>query len=135
MRLVVLLFVLASASLGAQGAQASASSDGEKKKGGGVTFLQFPTLTASITRPGGRRGVLTVEAGVDVPDADLRARAEASVPRLRDAFVRYLTGYAATVAPGTAPNPDIIAVSLQRSADQVLGKPGAKLLLGTVMVN
>jgi hypothetical protein len=39
------------------------------------------------------------------------------------------------VPPGAPPNPDIISAALQRATDQVLGKPGAKLLLGTVIVN
>jgi flagellar basal body-associated protein FliL len=114
---------------------AGAAEKGEKKKGGGESFIQFPTLTASLRRPGGRRGVLTVEAGVDVADAGLRARAQSSIPRLRDAYFRYLSTYAATVPPGAPPNPDAIALALQRSTDQVLGKPGAKLLLGTVLIN
>jgi len=33
------------------------------------------------------------------------------------------------------PNADQIAQLLQRATDRVLGRPGAKLLLGTVMVN
>jgi flagellar basal body-associated protein FliL len=136
MRLVTLCLLIASAALLTTArADASAAGGGEKKKGGGESFIQFPTLTASLIRPGGRRGVLTVEAGLDVRDGALRSRAESSFPRLRDAYVRYLTTYAATVPPGGPPNPDTIAVALQRSTDQVLGKPGAKLLLGTVMIN
>ena len=42
---------------------------------------------------------------------------------------------AQSVPPGAPPNPAIIATALQRATDQVLGKPGAKLLLGTVLVN
>jgi hypothetical protein len=86
-------------------------------------------------RPGGRRGVLQVEAGLDVPDGGLRGRAEASQPRLRDAYVRFLLTYANSMPAGTPPNPEIIGTALQRATDQVLGKPGAKLLLGTILVN
>src|SRR5690606_27808129 len=107
----------------------------ERKKGGGPSFIQLPTLTASVMRPNGRRGVLTVEAGLDVPDGALRSRAEQAQPRLRDAYIRFLTTYAAAVPVGGPPSPDAIAAALQRSTDQVLGKPGARLLLGTVMVN
>src|SRR5690348_2060615 len=39
----------------------------ERKKGGGETFIQIQTLTATVIRPDGRRGVMTVESGVDVP--------------------------------------------------------------------
>lgn len=113
----------------------ASASTAEKKKGGGASFLQFPALSATVIRPGGRRGVLTVEAGLDVPDGGLRARAEGSQPRLRDAYVRVLLPYASSVPPGSAPSPDVIAAALQRATDQVLGRPGARLLLGTVLVN
>ena len=81
------------------------------------------------------RLVLTVDTGLDVPDGGLRARAESLEPRLRDAYVRFLSTYAAGIGPGAAPNADAIAAALQRSTDQVLGRPGARLLLGTVLVN
>lgn len=116
-------------------AASAAHGGGEKKKGGGASFVQFPTLTASVTRPDGRRGVLTVEAGLDVPNEALRERAAASQPRLRDAYVRFLTTYAAAIPQGSPPSPDAIAMSLQRSTDEVLGRPGARMLLGTVMIN
>lgn len=125
-----LAVVAAAPALGTAAAHAE-----EKKKGGGESFLQFPALTAAILRPDGRRGVLTVEAGLDVPDGGLRGRAESSQPRLRDAYVRFLLSYAASVPPGGPPNPEAIGAALQRATDQVLGRPGARLLLGTVMVN
>nr|QQZ50649.1 Tat pathway signal protein [Phenylobacterium glaciei] len=64
-------------------AAAQASGGGEKtekKKGGGLSYLQLPTLTATIMRVDGRRGVLTVETGIDIPDVALRARAELLAP-------------------------------------------------------
>ena len=107
----------------------------DKKKGGGETFIQLPSLTATIFRADGRRGVLTVDVGLDIPDAALRQRATASIPLLRDAYTRQLLIYAPGIAPGAPPNPDLISVQLQRATDQTLGKPGAKLLLGTILEN
>jgi hypothetical protein len=109
--------------------------EGEKKKGGGETFVTLPTLTATTVRPTNRHGVLTVEAGLDIADKGLRERAEDSKPRLRDAYVDALQTQAAAIAPGAAPDPDAIAAALQRATDRVLGKSGARLLIGTVMVN
>ena len=43
--------------------------------------------------------------------------------------------YAASLPPGGLPNADTIGVSLQRATDEVLGKPGAKLLLGSILEN
>ena len=107
----------------------------EKKKGGGASFIQIPTMTATIVRRDGRRGVLTVETGVDVPDNGLRARAEASQPRLRAAYTQVLQVYAAGMSPGSVPNADYLSRELQRQTDLVLGKKGAKLLLGTILMN
>ncbi|HRJ62961.1 MAG TPA: Tat pathway signal protein, partial [Brevundimonas sp.] len=39
-----------------------------------ATYLRLPTITANVRRPGGRPGVMTVETGVDTPDAALRTR-------------------------------------------------------------
>ena len=107
----------------------------EKKKGGGLSFIQIQTLIATIERPGGRRGVITVETGVDVPDAKLRERAEKSQPRLRAAFNGLLTTYVAGLPRGAPVNADYLARELQRQTDIVLGRPGAKLLLGSILMN
>jgi hypothetical protein len=108
---------------------------GERKKGGGRAYIQMPPIAATVLRPDGRRGVLTAETGVDVKDAALQTRAEASLPRLRAAYVAVLQSHAAGLGPGSAPNADRLATDLQRETDKVLGRPGAKLLLGTLMVN
>jgi len=107
----------------------------EKKKGGGLSYLQIPAVSATTVRANGKRGVLTVETGLDIPDTALRARAEASAPRLRAAFVQIVQTYAAGLTPNTAPNADFLAGELQRETNRVLGKAGAKLLLGTILVN
>ncbi len=68
-------------------------------------------------------------------DGTLRNRTQQSLPLLRDAYLRWLTVYAASLAPMAAPNPDAIEAELQRETDHVLGRPGARFILGTVMVN
>ena len=107
----------------------------EKKKAGGASYLPVPTLLGSTQRPDGRRGVLSVECGLDVPDAGLRARAEASLPRLRSAYVMAVQAYAAGLPSGFPPDADFIARTLQQQTDAVLGRPGARLLLGAILVN
>lgn len=103
--------------------------------GGGAAnaYLPLPTITATVTRPGGRRGVFSVETGVDVADAALRLRAEQSAPRLRAAYAEVCQRTAQSMLPGAPP--DILALSrdLQAATDRVLGRAGARLLLGTVM--
>jgi hypothetical protein len=107
----------------------------EKKKAGGATYIQINTLTGTTNRSGGRRGVLTVECGLDVPDEKLRKFARLSLPRLRAAYVQVVQTYAAGLPSGSPPGVDFIARELQRQTDQVLGRPGARLLLGAVLVN
>jgi hypothetical protein len=105
------------------------------KKGGGLSFIQLDTLSAVVTRTNGRRGVMTVECGVDVADAGLHARAAQSTPLLRAAFSELVRTYASGLPPGAPPNADYLSMALQRQTDAVLGRPGAKLLLGTILVN
>jgi hypothetical protein len=108
---------------------------GERKKGGGVTFIQLPTMAAIAFRPDGGRGVLSIEAGLDVADPGLRTKAQQMTPRLRDAYVSSVQSYARTLGPGSPPNADRLSAQLQRETDRVLGRPGAKLLLGTILIN
>jgi hypothetical protein len=105
------------------------------KKGGGLSFIQLNTLTANVTRIDGRHGVMTVEVGVDVADSALHARAAQSTPRLQAAYAETLRVYAAGLPPGAPPDPDYLSTALQRQTDSTIGRPGAKLILGTIIVN
>ena len=107
----------------------------EKKKGGGPAYLQLPPLAATVVRPDGRRGVLTVETGVHARSETIHARAQASLPRLRAAYVGVVQSHAQGLPPGGAPQADRLALALQKETDRVLGGPGAKVLLGTIMIN
>jgi hypothetical protein len=108
---------------------------GEKKKAGGETYLPMQVLLGSTVGPDGRRGVLSVECGLDVPDPALRTRAEESIPRLRAAFFQIVQAYAAGLPADALPNADYIGRSLQQQTDAILGRPGARVLLGAIVVN
>lgn len=116
-------------------APALARAQDRRKKGGGPSFIQLDTLAATITRPDGRRGVMTVEVGIDVPDPSLHARAAESTPLLRAAYSEVVRTYAAGLPPGAPPDADYLSRELQRQTDITLGRPGARLLLGTILVN
>ena len=49
--------------------------------------------------------------------------------------LREMLTYAPTLAAGQPPNPDVIGAMLQRATDRTLGRPGAKLLLGAILIN
>ena len=126
--LCVALIVLAAPGVAtAEGAQ--------KKKGGGLSYVQFDTLTATIVRPDGRRGVMTVDIGIDAPDSGVHSKVVLWQPRLRADFVQWIVSYAAGLGAGAPPNADYISVCLQREVDQALGRPGAKVLLGAILTN
>ncbi len=129
-RFLVLTTLAAAAPLAAAQAE-----EKKKKLSGGESYLPIDTLTGTTVKANGRRGVLTVECGLDVPDAKLREFATLSMPRLRAAYVQVVLTYAAGLASGGAPNPDFIGRDLQHQTDVILGRPGARLLLGAVMAN
>lgn len=134
-RRALLAFPVLALTLGAASTPALASEGGEKKPATVSPYVRIPILTATIRQRGGKRGVITVETGLDVSDPKLRALAETSIPRLRAAYFQALQTYANGLAPGAPPNPDFLARELQRETDQLLGRPGAKLLLGSILMN
>lgn len=107
--------------------------EGDKKKGGGASFIQLPTLAATVNLRPGQRGVMTVEAGIDAAGA-LHDLATASQPRLRAACLDILRIYAGGMPTGSVPNADYLAQAMQRQVDSVLGRKGARLLLGTILI-
>ncbi len=130
------LFAVAALAISARGAApAWADDDKGKKKGGGLSYIQLDPLTAALSVVQRHRRILSVECGLDVADAGLRIRAQQSVLLLRDAYLRWLTVYAASLAPQAPPNPDAIEAQMQRDTDRILGRPGARFVLGTIMVN
>ena len=106
--------------------------------GGGASttagFVRYPTITATTMRADGRRGVMTVETGVDAPNAALKLRAEQSQPRMRAVFNILVQREANSLIPGAVPNIERLGAQLQSATNIILGQRGAKLLLGTVMV-
>lgn len=113
----------------------AAAESSDKKKSGGGSYVPIETLLGSTIRNDGRRGVLSVECGLDIPNEALRTRAQQSLPRLRAAYVQTVQSYAAGLATGQLPSPEYIGQTLQRQTDAILGRPGARVLLGAIVVN
>lgn len=117
--------------LAATPALASGGGGGGGSAGG---YVRYPTITATTMRSDGRRGVMTVETGVDAPDAALKLRAEQSQPRMRAVFNILVQREANTLLPGGVPNVERLAAQLQSATNIILGQRGARLLIGTVMI-
>jgi flagellar basal body-associated protein FliL len=115
--------------------QALASSKGKEEKAAPVSYFSLQPLTAIAVRRDGRRGVLTVEAGIHSEDPKLMERAQQSTPRLRAAFAQVLMSYAASMRRGDPPDIDYLGREMQKSADKVLGKSGTRVLLGSALLN
>ena len=119
-------------------ATAAASTSARASSSGGAapsadSYFRLPVITASILHASGRRGVLSIETGVDVPDAALRTRAQQSAPRLRAAYNTVAQRFANGVRPGAVPDIDRLSAELQAATNATLGRAGARVLLGTVM--
>ena len=111
-----------------------------KASGGGgntapkATYVRLGTITGTILRPDGRRGVMTVEAGLDVADPELNAQVLLDGPRLRAAYNAVVQDAARRLLPGAPPDVDRLRHGLQVATIRTLKKRGAVVLLGTVMV-
>ena len=98
------------------------------------SYINLNSINGFVTRASGRRGVLTVDVGIDVPDLDLRAVAATAGPRLRSEMAQVVQSFAAALRPGEPPDVHRLCSDLQFAVTQALGRRGARLLLGTVMV-
>ena len=100
------------------------------------SWVMVDPFTISVIQDGALRGTFTVNFGMDVPDATLRDKAETMMPRLRDAWLRSLNLYAATsLRPKRQADIAELSARIQQTADDVLGKPGAKVLMAQAVVD
>lgn len=120
-------------------ALAATASPAKAAGGGGApapkdAYVRLGTVTASVIRHDGRRGVMTVETGLDCPDPELNAQIALEGPRLRAAFNTVVQDAASRLLPGAVPDVDRLRHALQVATIRTLKKRGAVVLLGTVMV-
>ncbi len=100
-----------------------------------VSYVAIKPIYATVLDAGRPVGLLLVSFGLDIPNAALRARVEAALPLLRDAYVRNVMAFsAAAVRPFEQPDVDLIARRLQAVTDQKLQQTGARVLLIEVML-
>ena len=129
--LAVLLFALALAV--PAGAGGNARKPPVHKITQSTSYLMIDPIYTTIMDGDRIEGMLMVGIGLDVPDAELRARTEQEMPLLRDVYVRSLMAFTATsVRPWRQPDVGEIADRLQRATDRTLRRPGARILLAQV---
>lgn len=100
------------------------------------SYVPLPPLTATVQSDFRARGLLQIEAGLEIHDARLRRHAENSMSRLRDAYVTALGLYSGVhYEYGEVPDADRIAELLQDATDHALGQEGAEVLLGMIIIH
>ncbi len=124
----------------AGGGGGSSSSSSENTSRRRVTasehYVDLAGLTATVTEDFRARGVLHVDAGLDIPDNALRERAEHYMPRVRASCVEALIGYSGRqYRRGDVPDAERIARLLQTAVNDALGREGARVVLTMVMVH
>lgn len=102
---------------------------------GSPNYVPTFGLRASITRGTKVRGVLAVDAGIDIPDAKVRKQAEATKPRVMSAMRDAVLAYAnLSYTVGTKPDADLLKARIQKAVDGVLGPGKAKVALASVII-
>ncbi|MEA1940781.1 MAG: hypothetical protein U9P68_00905 [Pseudomonadota bacterium] len=100
------------------------------------TYMPLPPLTATVQANHRARGLLQIEAGLEIDDPQLRRRAERYLPRLRNAWVSALSAYTGMgYRFGDIPDADRISEILQEATDMTLGQEGAEVLIGMVIIH
>ncbi|MES1198417.1 MAG: hypothetical protein ABUS48_00350 [Pseudomonadota bacterium] len=98
------------------------------------SYMPIPTLSAGVIQRYDTLGTMVVDMGLDIPDANLRNRALANAPLLRDALRTALATYASTYyRDRTCPDPDTATRLMQSAVDRTLRTPGARVLLVNII--
>ncbi len=108
---------------------------GKAKVSTGPSFTQLPLMTVFTPARGQRRGSLSVEIGLHADTAKTAEKLTRNLPRLRDTYVTTLQAYATTLHPKAIVDTQYVSQQLQVATDRVIGAPGLKVLLGSVILN
>ncbi|MDI7776113.1 Tat pathway signal protein [Asticcacaulis sp. EMRT-3] len=106
-----------------------------KKKGGGDGYTQFPTINVFTDADRLRHGTMSVDLGLYSDDPKLVAQIKLYMPRLQDAYVTVLQGYGGTLNRTSVVDTNYISMQLQAVTDRILQVHGAKVLLGSILLN
>jgi hypothetical protein len=122
---------------GGGGSEPTQADDGRRRSlTSSESYVPLPALTATVQTNYRARGLMQIEAGLEIEDGRLRRHAEHSMPRLRDAYVTALGLYAGVNYQfGDVPDADRIAELLQEATDHALGQEGAQVLLGMIIIH
>ena len=106
-----------------------------KKKGGGDGYTQFRTLSVFTQANSMHHGTLSVDMGLYTSDPKFSDTIKLYVPRLTAAYAACLQAYAVNLNTRSLVDIDYISAQLQEATDTTLGRKGAKVLLGAILLN
>lgn len=107
----------------------------DRKLTSAVSWVSVSPINVAVLRRNRIQGMFLVEFGLDIPDEAMRAKAEATLPRMRDVWLRSMSDFATTrVKIGRQADLATLTSRLQTTTDQMLGGPGAKVLLQQAVV-
>lgn len=131
---VLILALAAPAAASGSGSTPQAPATRQERLTSAESYVPLPTLSAGVLQRHSMYGTIVLDMGLDVPDADLRWRARANEPRLRDALRTALATYASTYyRDRTAPDLGVLTRLLQQAIDRTLGAQGARVLLANII--
>lgn len=115
----------------------SADADDVRAISSSEDYVRMDPVMSAVRGTDGRvRGLLHVEMGLEAADPELRALIGQRQGRLRDAYVSAMAIHAAEARDDRGP-PDVERLSglLQSATDRALGRTGATVMLGMVMIH
>jgi len=98
-------------------------------------FVDIGGLNATIRRPNGMRGVLTINSVIDAGNTEGTKKVNLLLPRIRSELVLWLQGYGLTLPRGQLPDLELIRSGFQQVVDRFMGRGKARVLILGLMTN
>ena len=106
-----------------------------KKVTGSPNYVSMFGIRASVADGFSVAAFLSVDAGLDVPDAKVRKKVVAIRPRIMDALRRAVASYANLgYELGYPPNLEMMRARMQKAVDAQIGPGEAQVVLASVIV-
>lgn len=128
--------VLTPASFAAGGGAPASSDKSASRITGSPYYVAVTNLNAPIVGARGFDSMMAVDAGLEIHDNQIRAKAEKQMPRLRDGLRRGVrTFLTMNYEYGTVPDLELLSKRLQAAADEIFGPGVAKVTIAAALVH
>lgn len=132
----LLLFPSVSLSAHAAGGGSEPEDKAVTRITGSKIYVAVTGLNIPIAEWDGFSGMVAVDVGLEIADNDMRKKAVATMPRIRDSLRRSIHSYMnGTYMPGTVPNLEMMGDRMQRVIDHSLGEGVAKVTIASAIIH